>query len=61
MAASLPAALKSADIQRFAHRAQQLERVKPIVSYWCMHPINYSTIHVLTFLQASITSYRGSS
>ncbi|KAA8643535.1 uncharacterized protein ATNIH1004_010304 [Aspergillus tanneri] len=35
MANNIPAGLKSADIGRFAIRAAQLERVKPIVSYWC--------------------------
>ncbi|EXJ88323.1 hypothetical protein A1O1_05253 [Capronia coronata CBS 617.96] len=35
MAAQVPAALKSADITAFAHRAAQLEKVKPIISYWC--------------------------
>ncbi|KAE8376741.1 Vta1 like-domain-containing protein [Aspergillus bertholletiae] len=35
MASNIPAALKSADIGRFAIRAAQLERVKPVVAYWC--------------------------
>ena len=35
MASHIPAALKSADIGRFAVRAAQLERVKPVVAYWC--------------------------
>ncbi|OOO13006.1 hypothetical protein OAory_01007550 [Aspergillus oryzae] len=35
MATNIPAALKSADIGRFAVRAAQLERVKPVVAYWC--------------------------
>lgn len=35
MAAPLPAALKAADINRFALRATQLEQAKPIVAYWC--------------------------
>ncbi|KAE8351855.1 Vta1 like-domain-containing protein [Aspergillus coremiiformis] len=35
MASNIPAALKSADIGRFAVRAAQLERVKPVVAYWC--------------------------
>ncbi|ORY01993.1 Vta1 like-domain-containing protein [Clohesyomyces aquaticus] len=34
MAASLPAKLKDADIAQFALRAGQLEKFKPIVSYW---------------------------
>ncbi|RMD39225.1 hypothetical protein DV735_g5903, partial [Chaetothyriales sp. CBS 134920] len=35
MAASVPAGLKTADISRFAHRAAQLEKPKPIAAYWC--------------------------
>ncbi|KAL2823158.1 Vta1 like-domain-containing protein [Aspergillus cavernicola] len=35
MASNIPAALKSADIGRFAVRAAQLEKAKPIIAYWC--------------------------
>ncbi|KAE8396720.1 Vta1 like-domain-containing protein [Aspergillus alliaceus] len=35
MATTVPAVLKSADLGRFTVRAAQLERVKPVVSYWC--------------------------
>ncbi|KAL4753625.1 hypothetical protein BDW72DRAFT_168224 [Aspergillus terricola var. indicus] len=35
MASSIPAALKSADVGRFAVRAAQLEKAKPIIAYWC--------------------------
>lgn len=35
MASSLPAALKSADITRFAQRAGQVEKAKPSIAYWC--------------------------
>jgi vacuolar protein sorting-associated protein VTA1 len=35
MAAAVPPSLKAADIARFAHRAAQLEKAKPIVAYWC--------------------------
>ena len=35
MTAPLPAALKVADISRFALRAAQLEKPNPIVAYWC--------------------------
>ncbi|KAL8940254.1 MAG: hypothetical protein Q9216_002908 [Gyalolechia sp. 2 TL-2023] len=35
MAANIPAALKSADIARFAQRAGQVEKAKPSVAYWC--------------------------
>ncbi|PGH16042.1 hypothetical protein AJ79_02022 [Helicocarpus griseus UAMH5409] len=41
MAADIPAKLKSADITRFVTRAAQLEKVKPVVSYWC----NYWTVN----------------
>lgn len=36
MSTTIPASLKEADIMRFAHRAQQLEKVVPVVAYWCM-------------------------
>lgn len=39
MAASVPAAFKSADLHRFAHRAAQLEQYRPIVTYWCEYYI----------------------
>lgn len=35
MANQLPAKLKTADIQRFALRASQLETAKPAIAYWC--------------------------
>ena len=35
MATQVPAALRVADISRFAHRAAQLEKAKPIIAYWC--------------------------
>lgn len=34
MAATIPAKLKTADVQRFATRAAQLEKHRPVVSYW---------------------------
>jgi vacuolar protein sorting-associated protein VTA1 len=34
MAATIPARLKTADVQRFATRAAQLEKHRPVVSYW---------------------------
>lgn len=34
MAAVIPAKLKTADVQRFATRAAQLEKHRPVVSYW---------------------------
>jgi vacuolar protein sorting-associated protein VTA1 len=35
MSTNIPAALKTADIERFALRAVQLEKHKPVISYWC--------------------------
>lgn len=35
MASGIPAALKSADIARFAQRAGQVEKAKPSIAYWC--------------------------
>ncbi|KAI9372775.1 Vta1 like-domain-containing protein [Aspergillus egyptiacus] len=35
MAIDIPPALKSLDIGRFAVRAAQLEKAKPIIAYWC--------------------------
>jgi hypothetical protein len=35
MSTNIPSKLKAADITRFATRAAQLERVKPLISYWC--------------------------
>lgn len=35
MAAQLPAKLRTPELQRFATRAVQLEKYKPIVTYWC--------------------------
>ncbi|KAK6435113.1 hypothetical protein LTR95_008700 [Oleoguttula sp. CCFEE 5521] len=39
MAIDLPAALKPADCQRFATRAAQLEKFRPIITYWCEYYI----------------------
>ncbi|KAL4979483.1 Vta1 like-domain-containing protein [Aspergillus desertorum] len=35
MSSDIPASLKSADVGRFAVRAAQLEKAKPIIAYWC--------------------------
>lgn len=35
MSTSVPASLKSADVTRFVFRAGQLEKVKPVIAYWC--------------------------
>ncbi|KAJ9227513.1 hypothetical protein DTO212C5_3663 [Paecilomyces variotii] len=35
MAANIPAQLKSADLGRFALRAAQVEKAKPVIAYWC--------------------------
>jgi vacuolar protein sorting-associated protein VTA1 len=39
MADSIPAALRQADITiwKCATKAAQLQTVKPIIAYWCMH------------------------
>ncbi|KAI9680062.1 MAG: hypothetical protein M1817_005078 [Caeruleum heppii] len=37
MATSVPASLKSADVTRFAFRAGQVEKVKPVIAYWCYY------------------------
>jgi vacuolar protein sorting-associated protein VTA1 len=39
MALQLPANLKIPEIQRFAVRASQLEKYRPIVTYWCEYHI----------------------
>ena len=36
MAGNFPPKLKAADLSRFAARAAQLEKLKPVVTYWCM-------------------------
>lgn len=38
MTSKIPAGLKAADITRFATRAVQLEKFKPVISYWCTFP-----------------------
>lgn len=35
MAANIPTSLRTADIGRFAIRAAQLEKAKPVIAYWC--------------------------
>ncbi|EHL02293.1 putative Vacuolar protein sorting-associated protein VTA1 like protein [Glarea lozoyensis 74030] len=35
MAANIPPKLKTADLTRFIVRAAQLEKAKPVISYWC--------------------------
>ena len=35
MAGIVPAPLKTADVSRFALRAGQLEKAKPVVAYYC--------------------------
>ncbi|KAK7725973.1 hypothetical protein SLS57_003562 [Botryosphaeria dothidea] len=39
MTSKIPAGLKAADITRFATRAVQLEKFKPVISYWCEYYI----------------------
>jgi len=38
MTSTIPPALKTADVNRFAQRAGQLEKLKPAIAYWCKHP-----------------------
>lgn len=52
MAAQVPAALKSADVQRFANRAAQLEKYKPIVAYW----LDYYVLHQILTRSLHTTS-----
>ncbi|KAJ5573422.1 Vacuolar protein sorting-associate Vta1 N-terminal [Penicillium hispanicum] len=41
MASGIPAGLRSADIGRFAVRAAQIEKAKPVIAYWCnFHIVN---------------------
>ncbi|KAJ5224256.1 Vacuolar protein sorting-associate Vta1 N-terminal [Penicillium citrinum] len=41
MASNIPASLRGADIGRFALRAAQIEKAKPVVAYWChFHIVN---------------------
>ncbi|KAJ5617266.1 hypothetical protein N7537_002380 [Penicillium hordei] len=41
MTSNIPAGLRSADIGRFAIRAAQIEKAKPVVAYWCnFHIVN---------------------
>ncbi|KAJ5207396.1 Protein of unknown function DUF605 [Penicillium cf. griseofulvum] len=41
MASNIPAGLRSADIGRFATRAAQIEKAKPVIAYWCnFHIVN---------------------
>ncbi|KAJ5483935.1 hypothetical protein N7539_005731 [Penicillium diatomitis] len=39
MTSNIPAALRSADIGRFAIRAAQIEKAKPVIAYWCHYHI----------------------
>ena len=36
MNVEIPQALRNADVTRFATRAAQLEKIEPVISYWCM-------------------------
>ncbi|KAK7609956.1 Vta1 like-domain-containing protein [Phyllosticta paracitricarpa] len=41
MPPQIPAGLKAADIARFSLRASQLEKIKPVIAYWCeYHVVN---------------------
>ncbi|KAJ5921686.1 Vacuolar protein sorting-associate Vta1 N-terminal [Penicillium verhagenii] len=39
MASSIPAGVRSSDIGRFALRATQIEKAKPVIAYWCNYHI----------------------
>jgi hypothetical protein len=39
MAETVPAKLKGLQLAPFVKRAAQLEKFKPIVSYWCMYDL----------------------
>ncbi|KAJ5636818.1 Vacuolar protein sorting-associate Vta1 N-terminal [Penicillium longicatenatum] len=39
MTSNIPASVRSADIGRFALRAAQLEKAKPVIAYWCNYHI----------------------
>lgn len=43
MALPIPATLKNADIARFALRAGQLEKMEPVIAYWCMSFFSFET------------------
>jgi vacuolar protein sorting-associated protein VTA1 len=44
MASQLPAALKATELPRFALRAAQLEKVKPVVAYWSLCCVNHTIL-----------------
>ena len=48
MNSKFPTKLRSADISRFAVRATQLEKAKPVITYWCTHSVHASGIGSLT-------------
>lgn len=49
MTSNIPASLKSADIGRFAIRAAQVERAKPVIAYWCKLPCQNTTTEAESF------------
>ncbi|KAF2736591.1 DUF605-domain-containing protein [Polyplosphaeria fusca] len=58
MAATLPAKLRDADIAQFAHRAQQLHKFKPIITYWLRFYITQKIIaKSLHLVDAECTAY----
>jgi hypothetical protein len=48
MADAIPTKLKGLQLAPFAKRAAQLEKFKPIVTYWCMYLVTYCTCCILT-------------
>jgi len=48
MATSVPEPIKAADLGRFATRAAQLEKFKPVISYWCEYSHTWPQSYLLT-------------
>lgn len=55
MATNIPATIKSTELGRFATRAAQVEKAKPIIAYWCTY--NSLTKEALDELADSNTLY----
>jgi hypothetical protein len=53
MANNIPVSLRTADIGRFALRAAQIEKAKPVVAYWCELSV-YAPRHGIPELTASL-------
>lgn len=53
MAAAIPASMKAADIARFAQRAGQVEKAKPVIAYWCEYV--FESYHMMAKCVQAIT------